>query len=132
MFRGPCTVTGATFRTAITTNPHTLRIRLWTGAGVSVADVDKVCTGSGQYTGTFSSPYSITDEMVGDYYYISMWETTGAKYTFANAYPSINSGFGVGSVYYIVGIAHWAAGDACPTSQSGANYFVIDPIIVLP
>jgi hypothetical protein len=125
-----CTITGATFRTGIATNPHTMRVKLWNPAGTSVATVDVVCAGAGQYTGVFSSAYTVPAAYVGDVFRISVWETTGTDYSYCSAAPSVPAPGAVGRAYYVQTPNVYAAGDANPTTTHASQWYVIDPTIV--
>ena len=84
-FKGPGVVTGIIFYTAMA---GTIKVSLFNPAGDRVATVDVVCAAAGTYTGTFATPYEITEDMVGSQtgawnggFAFQMWETSGTSHT---------------------------------------------------
>lgn len=125
--RGTCSITGAVFRTAYTANPHTIRVKLWDAVGTVLKTVDVVCAGAGQYTATFATAYTVSDLIVGSDLYISMWETSGTKYTYSAT--TVAFAHMVSGALNVIVNDQDAAGDAFPSSVGAAPY-PIDPVLV--
>jgi hypothetical protein len=108
----------------------TLRMKIYRQSDSSeLASVDVAASGAAVYTGTFSSPVSLS---LGTYYFVSVRDTSGTSFTGSlgvsgPAAPAIigNSLLGFASYY--------KAGAGCPdTLGSGSALYPIAPIYTVP
>lgn len=136
--RTPCSVLGVRF--CIYDQGQTVRCRLWSTAGVSLASVDVVCPNTGTWNivaGVFASPYDIsakgTPTGVGDRFTASVWDQS-SHYTnnvFAANYSDDPAPGAVGYAYYIDDFGgYYAGGDGFPNNFDFAGTrYPIDPIL---
>jgi hypothetical protein len=123
------TMIGIRFRT-IDTGTITFRGKLWNNTS-EVASGTLETSAAGVYDITFSTPYSITETMLGNTFYISLYDTTNGEVTWQSGDPP-------GSMRK-VGMG-WAAMDgiprsyrngddsSAPTSDAGVGRYPIGPI----
>jgi len=122
-------------------NPNTsrtVRCNIWKVSNTtSQGSVDVSTSGSGTYTGTFSSPISLSK---GVTYIASCWDTSGNDYTFVTGplvYPnSTNSQTpGLCGGEYMIWVAwdNWSASsNAFPSSNANTERYPVEPVFTVP
>lgn len=136
---GRCYIVGGTFRTAIV-GAHTMQLRVWDRLSLALhASVNVSCSGPGLYSALFGTPWEVPcgpaaqATRIGHYLRISIWETTGTKYTYCTTCPTYSNGVTVSRLYklYTPNMRHEGdGGTVCPADGTVGQYYPIDPLIV--
>ena len=125
------TVLGARFWCDLVA-PTDFKASLWeSGGGSRVADgTATIPIGVGVYDVLFSTPYVITASDVGTEFRLSLYHVSGTAYpratTTGGFLPSIP--FIAADIYIQSSFNLFASGDAYPSSVSGSEFYMIEPI----
>jgi hypothetical protein len=113
---------------------RTIKCVLRNGAGTTLASIDVAVSGAGFYTGTFSSPQTIApaDATGTTSFKASIWENSATEYARWATAPALLPAqpFVGGPKVIWENFKKFAAGDANPTSTSGAEHYPVEPIFV--
>lgn len=147
-----CTVTGVKFRTAVATNPHTVRLRLWLSGAAQVIGagaaqfIDKACAGAGLYSVVFDTAFTVAAADCWKELCVSMYHVTEAvnKLCYQDigaaglrAFMGFSPGDFLGDAAYVpAGYPRQMrlAADSDPTGSSYDNVWAtpIEPILTCP
>lgn len=124
----PRTITGARLWNNLVSDT-TFKISLWDDDQSRLASISQtISSGDGMYTISFSSPYTITNDQVGNIMHITFYHETGMSYpkTISNGVVPATP-FVADPHYVIVGYNSYGTGDSFPGS-SASEYYMIEPI----
>lgn len=107
------------------------KVSLWeANSGSRLADgTATVPTGAGYYEINFSTPYSMFESDIGTEMRVTIYHTTGTQYP-----RTLSTGGFMPAVPFVAGIYIqsdfnlFASGDAYPTSVSGSESYMVEPI----
>lgn len=106
----------------------TIRVRLYSAAGASLATGTQVVTGSGLYTIDFNTPYSM---LASTSYWVAGYDTNGIKYASVLTTEFVAVPFFASSTLLILDNAY-AAGDVVPSSVINSQWSTITPVYTTP
>lgn len=125
-------MTGIRFRT-IDTASTTFRGKLWNNT-TEVASGTVATSAAGVYDITFTSPYTITDSMLGDTFYLSLYDTVNEYVTYSSTDPpgTIQSiGMGWAAIDGIPRSYRNGDDSAAPTSDAGVGRYPVAPLYTI-
>lgn len=118
--------TGVRFYWQSVGGARTVRCKVWQG-GVALASVDIAVNASGVYTGTFAAPVSPDPY---EFFYATVWETTGANYIDAKVAGSIIDDLPINPFCYaqLLTVFSNVAGDHIPNNSSPNELYPVEPV----
>lgn len=115
---------------------HTVTVKLWsTTDGSAVASQTVVTSGAGEYTGVFSSAYTVPANRVNDEFYVSIYDAAGGVYV-KSAVANFKAGQDFayifsqpGLVYLAASQVYFAPGDAKPSTATSTERYICEPVV---